>query len=153
MPRRALLWPRNLRESPHESAIRSDGLEVVAIVASAHAHEPTKEMTTSDRTGLPPDVAPLVADLRYFTAWHGAQLAYWDDSGLHNPKTPDNEPDEFGPLSRVSICSLLLHSGAVVLGSVGPGSDCAQPFDVMAGRAAALDDAITKARNHFSTTP
>lgn len=97
-------------------------------------------MTASDRTGLPADLAPLVSDLRYFSAWHGAQLAYWDDSGLHNPKTPDHEPDEFGPLSHVSICSLVLSTGAVVIGSAGPG------HPIPSRRRAALRDAVAKAR-------
>ena len=98
---------------------------------------------------LPADLAPLVTDLRHFTAWEGAQLGYWNDSGPHNIKTPDGEPDEFGPLGRVFICSLLLHSGAVVLGAVGP----ARADDVHAGRAAALQSAITKARSHRTLTP
>lgn len=93
---------------------------------------------------LPPDLSPLVADLRHFTAWEGAQLGYWNDSGPHNIKTPDGEPDEFGPLGRVFVCSLLLHSGAVVLGAIGP----TKAFDVQQGRAAALHEAIAKARDN-----
>ena len=91
---------------------------------------------------LPADLAPLVLDVRHFTAWEGAQLGYWNDSGPHNIKTPAGEPDEFGPLSHTSVCTLVLQCGAVALGSAGP---AAGP-DALARRIAALSDAVAKAR-------
>lgn len=90
----------------------------------------------------PGDIAANVVDERYFTAWEGAQLAYWGDSDPKNPKTLAGEPDKHGPLSLLTFCVLVLRNGFTVTGE----SACASPenFDAELGRKIARENALSK---------
>ena len=66
----------------------------------------------ADKPITPPDIA----DCRYFTAWEGAQLAYWGDSDTANPKPVSGQPDPHGPLGQLTFCVLVLASGETVTG-------------------------------------
>ena len=59
----------------------------------------------------PADVEDNIAETRYFTAWEGAQLAYWIDSDPENPKPIEGEPKKDGPLSLLTFCVLVLNNG------------------------------------------
>lgn len=88
----------------------------------------------------PDDIKANIASEHYFTAWQGAQLAYWSDSDPMNPKPVDGEPKSDGPLSLLTFCVLVLKNGFTVTGK----SACASPenFDAEIGRKIAKDDAI-----------
>lgn len=87
----------------------------------------------------PSDIEASIADERYFTAWEGAQLAYWGDGKV---KSTDGQPDQDGPLSRLTFCVLVLKNGFTVTGE----SACASPenFDPELGRKIARDNAVQK---------
>ena len=78
----------------------------------------------------------------YFTAWEGAQLAYWGDSDPKNPKPKAGEPEKDGPLSLLTFCVLILQNGFTVTGE----SACASPenFDAEIGRKIARQNAEQK---------
>ena len=88
------------------------------------------------------DIAANVIDERYFTAWEGAQLAYWGDSDPANPKPLEGEPKRDGPLSLLTFCVLVLRNGFTVTGE----SACASPenFDAEIGKKIAKANALQK---------
>ena len=90
----------------------------------------------------PADIDAAIAEERYFTAWEGAQLAYWGDSDPENPKPVDGQPDRNGPLSLLTFCVLVLKNGFTVTGE----STCASPenFDAEIGRNVARQNAVQK---------
>lgn len=90
----------------------------------------------------PDDIQAAIKDVRYFTAWDGAQLAYWGDSDPKNPKPMEGEPDKSGPLSLLTFCVLVLRNGFTVTGE----SACASPenFDAEIGRKIAHQNAEQK---------
>ena len=90
----------------------------------------------------PADVDSNIVDERYFTAWQGAQLAYWSDSDPLDPKPAEGEPDKDGPLSLLTFCVLTLRNGFTVTGE----SACASPenFDADIGRKIARENAKQK---------
>lgn len=90
----------------------------------------------------PSDIEANIADERYFTAWEGAQLAYWGDSDPANPKPEAGAPAKNGPLSLLTFCVLVLRNGFTVTGE----SACASPenFDAEIGRNVARQNAVQK---------
>ena len=90
----------------------------------------------------PADIEANIADERYFTAWEGAQLAYWSDSDPENPKSEAGAPAKGGPLSLLTFCVLVLKNGFTVTGE----SACASPenFDAEIGRQIARQNAVQK---------
>lgn len=90
----------------------------------------------------PSDIEANIASEHYFTAWQGAQLAYWADSDPDNPKPTEDEPDQNGPLALLTFCVLVLRNGFTVTGE----SACASPenFDAEIGRKIAFENAKQK---------
>ncbi len=90
----------------------------------------------------PDDIEANIVDCRYFTAWEGAQLAYWSDSDPANPKPIEGEPDKYGPLGLLTFCVLVLRNGFTVTGE----NACASPenFDAELGRKIARSNAVEK---------
>lgn len=90
----------------------------------------------------PADVENNIASEHYFTAWEGAQLAYWGDSDPENPKSEEGAPKKDGPLSLLTFCILVLKNGFTVTGE----SACASPenFDAEIGRKIARQNAVQK---------
>ena len=90
----------------------------------------------------PADIEANIASEHYFTAWQGAQLAYWSDSDPENPKPTSGEPDINGPLSLLTFCVLVLRNGFTVTGE----SACASPenFNAEIGRKIARENAKQK---------
>lgn len=90
----------------------------------------------------PQDVEANIASEHYFTAWEGAQLAYWGDSDPENPKPVEGEPKKDGPLGLLTFCVLVLRNGFTVTGE----SACASPenFDAEIGRKIARQNAVQK---------
>lgn len=90
----------------------------------------------------PADVEAEIVDERFFTAWEGAQLAYWSSSDPENPKPVEGEPNRDGPLSRLTFCVLTLKNGFTVTGE----SACASPenFDAEIGQKIARQNAVGK---------
>lgn len=91
---------------------------------------------------MPADIEAEIASEHYFTAWEGAQLAYWGDSDPANPKPADGEPDKDGPLGLLTFCVLVLRNGFTVTGE----SACASPanFDAEIGKKIARQNAVAK---------
>ena len=100
----------------------------------------TKGLTAPRVT--PADIEANIADSRYFTAWEGAQLAYWGDSDPENPKSEEGAPKKDGPLGLLTFCVLVLRNGFTVTGE----SACASPenFDAEIGRKIARANAVQK---------
>lgn len=90
----------------------------------------------------PADIEANITDERYFTAWDGAQLAYWGDSDPDDPKPESGAPAKDGPLSLLTFCVLVLRNGFTVTGE----SACASPenFDPEIGRKVARANAVQK---------
>ena len=90
----------------------------------------------------PAGIEANIASEYYFTAWEGAQLAYWSDSDPANPKPVEDEPAQDGPLSLLTFCVLVLRNGFTVTGE----SACASPenFDAELGRKIARQNAVQK---------
>ena len=90
----------------------------------------------------PADVEASIASEHYFTAWEGAQFAYWGDSDPEDPKPEEGEPAKDGPLSLLTFCVLVLRNGFTVTGE----SACASPenFDPEIGRKIARQHALSK---------
>ena len=90
----------------------------------------------------PADIEANIASEYYFTAWEGAQLAYWGDSDPENPKPAEGGPDMNGPLSLLTFCVLVLRNGFTVTGE----SACASPenFDAEIGKKIARTNAVNK---------
>lgn len=90
----------------------------------------------------PADIEANIASEHYFTAWQGAQLAYWGDSDPENPKPVDGQPDQDGPLALLTFCVLVLRNGFTVTGE----SACASPenFNTEIGRKIARENAKQK---------
>ena len=90
----------------------------------------------------PADIEANIVQEYYFTAWEGAQLAYWGDSDPENPKLAEGEPDRNGPLSLLTFCVLVLRNGFTVTGE----SACASPenFDAEIGKKIARTNAVNK---------
>lgn len=90
----------------------------------------------------PARIAEVIASEHYFTAWEGAQLAYWADSDPENPKPEEGAPQKDGPLSLLTFCVLVLRNGFTVTGE----SACASPenFDAEIGRKIARENAVNK---------
>jgi hypothetical protein len=64
------------------------------------------------------DIEANIVEEWYFTAWDGAQLAYWGSSDPANPKPEEGQPDRDGPLGRLTFCVLVLKNGFTVTGEV-----------------------------------
>ena len=64
----------------------------------------------------PADIEANIASEHYFTAWEGAQLAYWGDSDPEDPKPEEGEPAKDGPLSLLTFCVLVLRNGTKIVG-------------------------------------
>lgn len=91
----------------------------------------------------PGDIEDNIAETHYFTAWEGAQLAYWAGyDETDSPKTIEGEPDADGPLALLTFCVLVLRNGFTVTGE----SACASPenFDAEIGRKVARANAVQK---------
>ncbi|OQC04096.1 MAG: hypothetical protein BWX79_02554 [Alphaproteobacteria bacterium ADurb.Bin100] len=90
----------------------------------------------------PADIEANIASEHYFTAWEGAQLAYWGDSDPEDPKPEEGEPAKDGPLSLLTFCVLVLRNGFTVTGE----SACASPenFNAEIGRKIARENAVEK---------
>ena len=90
----------------------------------------------------PADIEANIVSEHYFTAWEGAQLAYWGDSDPEDPKPEEGEPAKDGPLSLLTFCVLVLRNGFTVTGE----SACASPenFDAELGRKIARENAVAK---------
>ena len=90
----------------------------------------------------PYDIKAEIVSEHYFTAWEGAQLAYWSDSDPANPKPEDGAPSKDGPLPLLTFCVLVLQNGFTVTGE----SACISPenFDPQIGRDIARANAIEK---------
>jgi hypothetical protein len=86
------------------------------------------------------DIEANIVEEWYFTAWDGAQLAYWGSSDPANPKPVEGQPDRDGPLGRIIFCVLVLKEGLTVTGD----STCvgAEDFDAEMGRKLAREAAI-----------
>ena len=89
----------------------------------------------------PTDIAANIVSEWYFSAWEGAQLAYWADSDPENPKSIEGEPPK-DVLSLLTICVLVLKNGFTVTGE----SACASPenFNPEIGRKIAREKAVDK---------
>lgn len=87
----------------------------------------------------PADIEANIASEHYFTAWDGAQLAYWR---VYETGKLENQPDNSGPLSLLIFCVLILRNGFTVTGE----SACASPenFDAEIGRKIARANAVAK---------
>ena len=90
----------------------------------------------------PADIEANIASEHYFTAWEGAQLAYWGDSDPEDPKPEEGEPAKDGPLSLLTFCVLVLRNGFTVTGE----NACVSPenFDAEVGRKIARQNAVQK---------
>ena len=90
----------------------------------------------------PADIEANIVDERYFSAWDGAQLAYWADSDPEAPKSEDGAPKQGGPLSLLTFCVLVLRNGFTVTGECA----CASPenFDAEIGKKIARANAVNK---------
>ena len=90
----------------------------------------------------PADIQANIVSEHYFTAWQGAQLAYWGDSDPEYPKPEDGAPNASGPLGLLTFCVLVLRNGFTVTGE----SACASPenFDAEIGRKIARQNAEQK---------
>jgi hypothetical protein len=90
----------------------------------------------------PADIEAAIVDERYFTAWEGAQLAYWGDSDPDDPKDEAGAPAPDGPLGLLTFCVLVLRNGFTVTGE----SACASPenFNAEIGRKIARQNAVAK---------
>lgn len=90
----------------------------------------------------PADIEANIVDEHYFTAWEGAQLAYWGDSDPEDPKSEDGAPLKDGPLSLLTFCVMVLRNGFTVTGE----SACASPdnFDAEIGKKIARQNAVQK---------
>ena len=90
----------------------------------------------------PADIEANIASEHYFTAWEGAQLAYWGDSDPEDPKPEEGEPAKDGPLSLLTFCVLVLRNGFTVTGEIA----CVSPenFDAEVGRKIARQNAVQK---------
>lgn len=93
------------------------------------------------------DIEANIASEVYFTAWEGAQFAFWcraakDASDAELATYAEGEPDRDGPLGLLTICVLVLKNGFTVLGE----SACASPanFNAEIGKKVARDNAIAK---------
>lgn len=92
----------------------------------------------------PADIEANIHAAYYFTAWQGAQRAFWDDApsaadDVDLDVYADNEPCRSGPLT---FCVLVLRNGFTVTGE----SACASPenFDAEIGRKIARQNAVNK---------
>lgn len=90
----------------------------------------------------PADIEANIASEHYFTAWEGAQLAYWGAIDPADPKADENAPKKKGPLSLLTFCVLVLRNGFTVTGE----SACASPenFNEEIGRKIARENAVAK---------
>lgn len=90
----------------------------------------------------PADIEGNIASEHYFTAWEGAQLAYWGTSNPEDPKPTGGQPDQNGPLSLLTFCVLVLRNGFTVTGE----SACTSPenFDADIGKKVARQNAEQK---------
>lgn len=95
----------------------------------------------------PADIEANIAECHYFTAWQGAQRAFWDSV----PDVADEaaleqyafgEPHQNGPLGLLTFCVLVLKNGFTVTGE----SACASPenFNAEIGRKVARANAVQK---------
>lgn len=104
-----------------------------------------KEIQAKGKTAAritPTIIEQAIVSEHFFTAWEGAQLAYWGDSDPENPKPMEGEPDKQGPLSLLTFCVLVLQNGFTVTGE----SACASPenFDPEIGHMIARQNAVQK---------
>lgn len=90
----------------------------------------------------PADIEAEIAEEWYFTAWDGAQLAYWSESDPADPRLTEGAPELGGPLSLLTFCVLVLGNGFTVTGE----SACASPenFNAEIGRRVARENAVNK---------
>lgn len=96
----------------------------------------------------PADIEANVVECHYFTAWQGAQRAFWDEASKYCTDAAAldeyalDEPREDGPLGLLTFCVLVLRNGFTVTGE----SACASPenFDAEIGRKIARENAVQK---------
>jgi len=95
----------------------------------------------------PADIEANVVECHYFTAWQGAQRAFWDEAPKHCDDAAleeyaIGEPHQTGPLGLLTFCVLVLRNGFTVTGE----SACASPenFDAEIGRKIARQNAVNK---------
>ena len=69
------------------------------------------------------DIQNAISSVHFFTAWEGAQLAYWSQSNPDNPRPIKGQPDKNGPLSLLTFCVIVLKNGFTVTGEAA----CASP--------------------------
>ena len=112
-----------------------------------HSDDSAIESQIQAKGKTAPRITPVGVELsikeeHYFTAWEGAQLAYWSNSDPENPKPVEGEPDRNGPLSLLTFCVLVMHNGFTVTGE----SSCASPenFDAEIGKKVARENAVNK---------
>ena len=95
----------------------------------------------------PADIEANIAECYYFTAWQGAQRAFWDEvpkdcNDVALEQYAFGEPHQNGPLGLLTFCVLVLRNGFTVTGE----SACASPenFDAELGRKIARQNAVAK---------
>ena len=95
----------------------------------------------------PADIEANIAECYYFTAWQGAQRAFWDEvpkdcNDVALEQYAFGEPHQNGPLGLLTFCVLVLRNGFTVTGE----SACASPenFDPVTGRKIARANAVQK---------
>lgn len=89
----------------------------------------------------PDHIDSVIVSEHFFTAWEGAQLAYWSPENS-DQKTTEGEPKKDGPLGLLTFCVLVLKNGFTVTGE----SACASPenFNSEIGRKIAKENARGK---------
>ena len=110
----------------------------------------TIEIVAKNASVTPADIASVITKEYYFTAWEGAQLAYWSElednqdteDDVENDEAIENEPPKDGPLGLLTFCVLVLKNGFTVTGE----SACASPenFNKEIGQKIARQNAVEK---------
>lgn len=96
----------------------------------------------------PADIEANIAECYYFTAWQGAQRAFWDeapencnDAALAQYAL--NEPNRDGPLGKITVCVLVLRNGFTAVG-INKGPVSQENFKPELGRKYAREAALEK---------
>jgi hypothetical protein len=94
----------------------------------------------------PADIEANIVSEFYYTAWQGAQRAFWDAAPTDcNDAALDQyalgEPRKDGPLGRITHCTIILRNGFTVTG-VNEGPVSPENFDADKGRKYARENAI-----------
>lgn len=135
----------NLPNGPEKSAGMRKLLEAKDCFVRAALDAPGGGLLVEQKTPL--QVEASIAEEHYFTAWQGAQLAYWSESSPFNLKPEEGEPDRDGPLGLLMLCILVLCDGRVAIGEHA----CAGPEYFQYGRERARANAISKIATYADT--